>query len=143
MSPDDLFQGASTAALAGWIILLASPLAPVWSARLAGLAIPLVLSVAYTGLVLAFFSGAEGGFGSLPEVMSLFTQPEIALAGWIHFLAFDLFVGAWIVRRAREDGVWFAFVIPCLGLTFMFGPAGYLAYSGLRLARAGYLKGRS
>ena len=80
--------------------------------------------------MLAFWSRAPGGFGSLAEVMALFTMPEIALAGWIHYLAFDLFVGAWEVRTARREGIAFLLVLPCLVLTFLFGPAGFLAFSG-------------
>ena len=100
---------------------------PRWAERIAGLAVPVLLSIAYTGLVLAFWSRAPGGFGSLPDVMALFTMPEIALAGWIHYLAFDLLVGAWEVRTARREGIAFLLVLPCLALTFLFGPAGFLA----------------
>ena len=67
--------------------------------------------------------------------MALFTMPEIALAGWIHYLAFDLLVGAWEVRTARREGIAFLLVLPCLALTFLFGPAGFLAFSALRAAR--------
>jgi len=68
--------------------------------------------------------------------MRLFTKPEIALAGWIHYLAFDLFVGSWEVRTARSERIPILIVLPCLLLTFLFGPAGYLAFTGLRAARA-------
>lgn len=135
MTSDFLFQICSTMAMAGWVVLLASPLAPVWTQRISGLLIPLLLSVAYTGLVLAFWHRAEGGFDSLANVMRLFTQQEIALAGWIHYLAFDLFVGAWISRTAAEEKIAFLLVVPCLLLTFMFGPAGYLAFAALRAGR--------
>jgi hypothetical protein len=136
MSVDVIFQAASTLVLVGWVALLLSWVAPVWAQRIAGLALPLLLSVAYAGLILAFWSRAEGGFGSLDAVMTLFTQPEIALAGWIHYLAFDLFVGAWEVRVARREGIAFPLVVPCLALTFLFGPAGFLAFTALRAARA-------
>ncbi len=79
------------------------------------LAIPVLLAIAYAGLVLAFWSGAEGGFDTLPNVMQLFTQPEIALAGWIHYLAFDLLIGAWEVRTARAERIPFLArrALPC------------------------------
>ena len=96
----------------------------------------LLLAIAYAGLVLAFWSGAEGGFDTLPNVMQLFTQPEIALAGRIHYLAFDLLIGAWEVRTARAERIPFLAVVPCLALTFLFGPAGFLAFTALRAARA-------
>ena len=136
MSLETIFQLCTTIALAGWVVLLASPIAPSLADRAAGLLIPALLGVAYAGLVLAFWSRAEGGFDNLPNVMLLFTKPEIALAGWIHYLAFDLFVGSWEVRTARTERIPFGIVLPCLLLTFLFGPAGYLAFTGLRAARA-------
>jgi hypothetical protein len=135
MTPDTLFKICNLIAVTGWLVLLLSPVRPRWAQTYAGLLVPLLLSIAYTGLVMAFWSGAEGSFSTLPDVMKLFTKPEVALAGWIHYLAFDLFVGAWEVRTARRDGVPFVLVIPCLALTFMFGPAGLLVFSAIWAAR--------
>lgn len=135
MPTDTLFQTANMLALAGWLVLALSPLSPRWSDRIAGLAIPVALSVGYTALVLVFWSRAPGGFDSLPNVMLLFTQPEIALAGWVHYLAFDLLIGAWIARTARTEGIHTLLVLPLLALTFLFGPAGYLAFTLLRASR--------
>ena len=135
MSPDTLFEASNTLALAGWLALLLTPVAPRVADRVAATAIPLLLAVAYAGIVLAFWSRAEGGFGSLAAVMALFRDPWIALAGWLHYLAFDLFVGAWAVRTARREGIAFPIVVPCLALTFLFGPAGLLAFAVLRVAR--------
>ncbi|MBL9051997.1 MAG: DUF4281 domain-containing protein [Tabrizicola sp.] len=132
MSPDQLFQIANPLALLGWLALLAAPLAPRAAQWVAGAAVPLLLSLAYAGLVLAFWWDAPGGFGSLPEVQALFTHPHIALAGWLHYLAFDLFLGAWEVRTARAEGIPHWAVVPCLVLTFLFGPAGLLAFAILR-----------
>jgi hypothetical protein len=132
MSADQLFQLANPLALLGWLALLLSPLAPRAAQSVSAAAIPLVLSLAYAGLVLAFWWDAPGGFGSLPDVQALFTNPHIALAGWLHYLAFDLFLGAWEVRTARAEGIPHWMVVPCLILTFLFGPAGLLAFAILR-----------
>jgi hypothetical protein len=129
-----LFTCANLLALAGWALLLASPLIPTVADRLAGFALPLLLSVAYAGLVLAFWSRAGGGFGSLDDVAILFETPQLLLAGWLHYLAFDLLLGAWEVRTARHEGLPFLLVVPCLALTFLFGPAGYLAFMAVRAA---------
>ena len=43
-----------------------------------------------------------GGFGSLAEVRQLFERPGLLAAGWLHYLAFDLFVGTWIARDAAQ-----------------------------------------
>ncbi|WP_420407296.1 ABA4-like family protein [Hoeflea sp.] len=133
---ETLFSMAGAIAMAGWLALLASPFIPKLADRISGLAVPLALSVAYTGLVLANWSGAEGGFDSLDNVALLFQSRELLLAGWIHYLAFDLFVGAWEVRTARQERIAFLLVIPCLVLTFLFGPGGLLLFQALRLVRS-------
>jgi Domain of unknown function (DUF4281) len=133
---DTLFSLAGLLAMSGWVALLASPWLPTLADRYAGLVVPGAIAVVYTGLVLAFWSRAEGGFGSLDEVAALFGSREMLLAGWVHYLAFDLFVGAWEVRTARREGIAFLLVLPCLVLTFLFGPAGFLVFLMLRAARA-------
>jgi hypothetical protein len=133
MSPDLLFAIANPVAAVGWVALLASPWLPALAQRIAGLIVPGVLAIAYAGLVLAFWSGAAGGFDTLANVARLFETRELLLAGWLHYLAFDLVVGAWIVRTARAEAIAFWFVVPCLALTFLLGPIGFLAFT---LARA-------
>ena len=93
---------------------------------------PLVLSAGYTAVVLAFWSSADGGFDSLANVARLFESRWLLLAGWVHYLAFDLLVGTWVVRTARQEGLAHLLVLPCLAATFLFGPAGYLLFQGLR-----------
>jgi hypothetical protein len=85
---------------------------------------------------MAFWSGGQGGFDSLEHVAELFGNRELLLAGWIHYLAFDLLVGAWITRKARKDGIAYWAVVPCLVLTFLFGPAGYLLFSAIAAAKS-------
>ena len=137
MTIEQLFSLSSTMALLGLIILLASPIIPRAAQIASGVVIPGLLSILYSALILAFWSRAEGGFDSLAGVMQLFTFQELALAGWIHFLAFDMFLGAWEVRTAKQEGIAFYLIIPCLALTFMFGPIGFLLFMGLRAARYG------
>jgi hypothetical protein len=60
----------------------------------------------------------------------------LLLAGWVHYMAFDLFIGAWETRDARRAGVPHLMVVPCLILTFMLGPIGLLVYLALRAWRA-------
>jgi hypothetical protein len=134
MDPAPLFDLVGPLSMAGWALLVAAPLAPRLADLVAGQAIPAALAVVYAALVLVNWAGAEGGFGSLAEVMRLFDDPGVALAGWTHFLAFDLFVGAWEVRTARRAGLPHLLVLPCLGLTLLFGPAGFLLFLGLMAA---------
>ena len=134
MSPESLFQVANPIALMGWIALSLSPFAPRLTDAVAGLVIPLLMAVAYTALMLAHWSGAPGGYGSLPDVMALFTSPHIALAGWLHYLAFDLFIGAWAIRTARAERIPHLMVLPHLALIFLFGPAGFLTFHAMHVA---------
>jgi hypothetical protein len=131
MSPDALFQIANPLAMTGWLVLALSPLAPRAAQGWAH-GVVLLQSVFYAALVLAFWAEAQGGFDALGNVQALFRQPEIALAGWVHYLAFDLFVGAWAVRAARAEGIAHALVLPCLIPIFLFGPAGLIAFAILR-----------
>ena len=63
----------------------------------------------------------------------LFDRDGLLAAGWLHYLAFDLFVGTWIARRAGQLGIAHVAILPVLALTFLFGPIGLLAFAALRL----------
>jgi len=78
------------------------------------------------------FAGGEGGFGSIADVRLLFASDEILLAGWIHYLAFDLFIGAWIARRSDEARIPRLIQAVILGFTFMYGPVGLLLFFMVR-----------
>ena len=135
MDPERLFSIASNVALPGWLLLALLPRWP-WSARLiAPVIIPGALAILYVGLIFSGMatSGSDfSAFNSLAGVKGLFAQDKILLAGWIHYLAFDLFVGSWEVRDAQRVGVPHWLVLPCLFLTLMLGPVGWLAYIVLR-----------
>ena len=133
MNLELIFSLAGLLAMAGWLVLFASPLIPHWSDRISGYIIPIMLSAGYVTLILFFPSEGEGGFGSLAEVIDLFSNPTAMMAGWVHYLAFDLLIGAWMCRTAKRDGLSFWLVAPCLPLTFLFGPAGFLAFSSVSI----------
>lgn len=132
MSPDQLFQIANPIALLGWVALLLNPFAPRILGIVGGIVIPLVLSVGYTAILLAHWASGQGGFDSLQSVEQLFQNRWLLLAGWVHYLAFDLLLGAWEVRTARREGIAHLMLIPCLLATFLFGPAGYLLFQFIR-----------
>lgn len=134
LSPEVLFSLSGTIVMLGWVSLLLSPFIPIWSNRVASIAIPFALSLLYSALILVHWSGSVGGFDTLANVKLLFTQDQLLLAGWVHYLAFDLFVGAWIVRQARAENISFWFVLPSLPATFLFGPIGYLLFSIIQLS---------
>ena len=132
MQAETIFSIANTLALASWLLLAILPRFRVTRAVVLTGTVPLLLSAAYLVIIVMFFGTSEGSFSSLAGVMQLFTNPWTVLAGWLHYLAFDLFVGAWEVRDAEKHGVPHLLVIPCLFFTLMLGPIGYLMYVAIR-----------
>ena len=144
MDLEQIFSLMSGLAVAGWLALAFAPLRRdrlVAAARV----IAALLSLAYVILIyrgLTAPGGPEGGgFDSLAAVMILLSTPAAMLPGWIHYLCFDLWVGTWQVEDAPKAGVPHWLLLPILGLTFMFGPAGLLTYLVVRTT-AGRLKAR-
>ena len=130
---DTLFSIASALVLPVWVALALAP-THRWT-QAAAFIVPALLGVAYVGvfgLTLAEPAETGGGFGSLDDVAALFSDRRALLAGWIHYLAFDLFVGAWEARDAERYGVSRWALVPSLALTFLLGPAGLLLYLGAR-----------
>ena len=136
MSPDMIFSTTNLIVLPGWLLLLFLPRWKHTPTLVTALIIPLFLAAVYSILIVTRFGGSQGGFGSLADVSLLFRDPYLLLAGWIHYLAFDLFIGAWEVREARRLGIGHLFVVPCLVVTFLFGPAGLLLFFIVRLTVA-------
>lgn len=132
MKAEQIFSIANLIAMISWIILIIAPRWIVTRKVILSGTIPLLLSAAYLILIVLFFGKSEGGFDSLANVMKLFTNEWATLAGWIHYLAFDLFVGTWEVKDAQAKNISHWFVIPCLILTFLLGPIGFLIYNILR-----------
>ncbi len=131
MQPEPIFSFANTFVLIGWILLIVA-FRWKYTLTLVRLGVVFLLSVLYTILIITHFGDSEGGFGSLAEVSQLFENPWSLLAGWVHYLAFDLFVGSWEVENAQKLGISHWFIIPCLLFTFLLGPIGLLLYLILR-----------
>lgn len=143
LTHSDVFLICSFGVLPAWILLAVLP-HWAWTDRLVhSVVIPVILGLTYTWFFASgAFTGGEGpeggGFGSLEALMILFSQPTAVLAGWVHYLVFDLFVGAWQVRDARRRNLNHLLVLPPLFLTLMAGPMGLLLYL---LIRAAFRKG--
>lgn len=134
LNPDTLFTLGNGLAMSGWLALAVSPAGARWTPavhRFAGRVVPLLLAVAYVALFAGNGMGG-GGYDSIAAVQRLLAQPALLVAGWLHYLAFDLFVGAWIAKTAGALAWPHLLVLPLLALTFMFGPAGLLAFAVLR-----------
>lgn len=135
---DRCFQVASLVALGGWAALFLLPgLAvkqPLW------VALPVAVLCAFYGYLLVLGGRFDapgtrprGHFRSMQGVLKLFQSPRAVLVGWVHFLAFDLMIGLFIVVDAASQGIGHGWTLPSLFLTLMLGPLGLLSYFLLRI----------
>ena len=131
MTAEQLFSILNLIAMAAWLPLVFLPRVR-WAATVLPVVMPLLLAVVYVVLVAATLPRSEGGFSSLAGVSALFDNPWALLAGWTHYLAFDLFIGGWEVRDAQRRGIPHLLIVPALVLTFLLGPAGLLLYLAIR-----------
>ena len=135
MAPGALYSVLNLAILPPWLLLAVLPHRRITHTLVHAIWIPLILTPFD---VWALFLGPplpEGaGFGDLPSLTRAFQSPTAVLAGWTHYLVFDLFVGAWIVREARRERIDHWRTVPLLFATLMAGPVGLAAYLLLRTA---------
>jgi hypothetical protein len=137
---DLLFTIGNILVMPFWILMIALP-RWTWTRRIAeswwGIGIVAVMYV--VALVGSFFvpgGGAPTDLSSLGTAMgiaALLGTPVGAATGWLHFLAFDLFVGRWAYLDSREKNLNPWLVTPCLFFILMTGPFGLLLYLGLRM----------
>jgi len=134
-----IFKVSNYIAMLGWAILAIFPESSYGYKAVVGISV-FLLGISYTYLV--FFGKnldapdlkISGNFWSLRGVMNLFKSPRAVLAGWIHYLAFDLMIGLFIVIDAQKYNLPHWMILPCLFMTLMFGPAGLLIYMLLRVS---------
>lgn len=137
MTPEQVFSIANLIATVAWVMLVVLPRRRWVTGMVTGVVVPMLFAIVYAGIVATTFGRIPGGFSTLAAVATLFSNPWALLAGWIHYLAFDLLIGTWEAQDARERGLPHLLLVPCLVLTFLFGPAGWLLYMGVRFARRG------
>lgn len=132
MSSDKLFGLCSNLALLSWVILI---FFVFWKDRdkyLVGIVI-LLFAIIYSWLIFSNFDpGIFRDFETLDGITHLFSSKPVLLAGWVHYLAFDLLAGVYIFRNAKETGINHWITTPALLCTFMFGPFGLLLYFIMR-----------
>jgi hypothetical protein len=132
MDPAALFQVVNLLPMPIWLLWMLAPSSHL-SHRVARSVWPwVILAAAYLVFVVVAIrqgGGDPSGFFSLAGVMRLFDSPWMTLAGWTHYLCFDLFVARWIMNDAPDAGYW---LTPILFLTLMFGPVGLLCYLAVR-----------
>lgn len=131
---ETVFSLANLLVLPCWLLMIALPHWR-WTRRLMQSPLSVVAPAAiYALLVLPRLGEIWPAVANptLPGVAALLGSPAGATIGWVHFLAFDLFVGRWAYLDSRERGISAWLMAPVLFLTLMLGPIGLLSYLGLR-----------
>lgn len=129
MTNELIFTVLNTSVLPGWALLVFLPRHAITKQVVHSGLYAAVLGVAYAVLLFGDHPGPQGSnFFTLEGVTRIFTTPQTIIACWVHYLIFDLFVGAWIGRDCERLAMkpWMA--IPSQVLTLLFGPAGLLSW---------------
>ena len=134
MTTATIFSIANTMAMPMWLLMIILPNWKVTRFLINYRVIPILLSLLYVFYMISHIQGGGGGldFGSLSSVMSLFTLENAVMAGWVHYLAFDLLIGMWMLNQNEKLGIHQLLMAPCLFFTFMLGPVGFLLFMILR-----------
>ena len=101
MQAAEWFRIANAFVLPGWILLLVAPRWH-WTHALTSRIIPAVLAFGYLCILVFHWGESAGGYSTLSGVQQLFSNDWLLLGGWIHYLAFDLFVGSWESRDSLD-----------------------------------------
>jgi Domain of unknown function (DUF4281) len=129
-----LFQLANLYIMPFWLLMIFLPHWS-WTKRIIGSLwwiVPLALAYALLVLPQAGSLFADLANPTMEGIARLLGNPAAAAIGWIHFLAFDLFVGRWIYLDSRERQISAWLVSPAIFFTLMFGPFGFLLYMLVR-----------
>jgi hypothetical protein len=131
ITPATMYLALNLGILPFWALLVVLPRAAITRRLVHSIALPLILGATYAWLLATALTSPapEGaGFATLDALMKTFSVEIAVVAGWAHYLVFDLFVGAWLARDAQRVGLSHLALVPCLLLTLVVGPIGLLAY---------------
>ncbi len=137
MTPETVFQIANALVLPQWLLMIVAPRWFVTRWLIHSYLIPVCLAVMYA---IYLFGGGPvdfASFSTLAGVKAMFSNGAdgVMLAGWIHYLAFDLVAGTVILRDAQEKNIPHWLIIVPLFFCFMLGPVGFLLYWIIRTVR--------
>lgn len=133
MTTATVFSIANSMAMPMWLLMMILPKWKVTRFLIDYKIVPILLSVFYLYYIIAHIqTGAGLDFGSLSSVMSLFTLENAVMAGWVHYLAFDLLIGMWMLNQNQRLGIHQLLMAPCLLAAFMLGPLGFLLFMLIR-----------
>jgi hypothetical protein len=136
MNASTIFTFGNTFVLIGWLLLI---IVPNWKYTQASIVNGMIVlfSILYAYLILRDIANFDpNSFSTLANVKALFQNDDAVAAGWLHYLAFDLFVGAYIVKTSQKLGIHRLLYTLILPFTFMFGPMGYLMFFIVKILKS-------
>ncbi|RDB05087.1 DUF4281 domain-containing protein [Runella aurantiaca] len=124
------FQIANALVLPQWLLMIVAPRWRFTEWLVRSYLIPVLLACLYAYFI---FSGGPlnfNDFSTFEGVKSLFSKggDGAVLAGWIHYLAFDLVAGSFVLKDSQEKNIPQGWIVLPLFFCFMLGPIGLLAY---------------
>lgn len=136
MDWNTLFILANTIVMPAWFLLWFLPDSEITQRVVYSYLYPFLLGISYVVLLVLSFGQADSismeAFSTVEGLQALFSSKGALVAGWMHYLLFDLFVGMWIARDAMQLGISKWIVLAPLFFTLMAGPLGLVLYLGVR-----------
>ena len=129
MTVAEVFQIGGSSAMPMWALMILLPKWKVTQFLIDYKVVPIFIAIIYAIYIyLSISTDGFPDFESFASVKELFTKDNSILAGWMHYLCFDLLIGMWMVNQNREIKIHQLLMAPCLFFTFMFGPVGFLLF---------------
>ena len=128
---ETIFNLFNSGILFFWLLLLVFPKKGFTQKIIDYPWVPLVIAMGYVYFLTSTTGTFSADFSSLEGLTQMFqnANPRGVAAGWLHYLAFDFWVGCWILKNSQEKGIKHSWMILPLLCTFMLGPVGIILYT--------------
>ena len=139
-----LFNICNTLMILVWGFILFAPNISFSKQLIAFPWVPIGISFFYTYFLIISGGISEADLTSILGITTLFQNAttESAAAGWLHYLAFDFWVGTWIIRHSQKHFIRHWMIILPLIFTFMLGPVGVLIYGVIYAVKTQFKKAK-
>ena len=122
-----------------WFVLMFFPQSNICKYLVTSIFPYLVFGLVYIYLLFLFYKTDYNFLNNfnlylgLNELKNLFEDNSFLIAFWLHFLAINLFCGAWIVKDSQKFIISKIIVFFPLIITYFIGPIGLFVYWVIRI----------